>query len=267
MDCRGLWVPPRRGRLPDEAGGGARARCAGAGVVRTRRAPVPGSPAASEAQQVLGLGQWGSGWFGLSAPFCARTQCPPPCSLLCADSGVRRADMFSVTDTHGQLIPGLLQGGRDDGPQSPRAGRVTTSVRLRKHCSERKTCAVPCPGHTPDSQNVTWLQPNIRPSPSQLWPSLRRREDTPVEPPPRADNRITGFLSSLDLIRGNVCLPEMRQTGLALLFKRRCPLRLAKDARITINDPIHPHQAPVGVRGATVEGDKLNGRKAEIFKK
>lgn len=67
-----------------------------------------------------------------------------------------------------------------------------------------------------------------------------------MEPPPRADNRITGFLSSLDLIRGNICLSEMRQTGLGLLFKRRCPLRFSKDARITINDPSILTRRPCG---------------------
>lgn len=128
---------------------------------------------------------------------------------------------------------------------------------LRRQCSERKMCAAISPGSTINSHRAT------RPSAKHLFFSFLiaaslpfERIRLPVVHPPRAVNQITGSLSSSNLIRGNICLPEMRQTCLALPFKRRCPLQLTKDLRIAINYPRPSRQTPIRVTGTAFEGDK-----------
>lgn len=128
--------------------------------------------------------------------------------------------------------------GRDEGSPGHQGRAVTPSACLRKHCSQRKMCAATSPG------SAINFRPVSRPSARRLFFSVLivaglpfERIRLPTVHPLRADNRITGFLSSSNLIRGNICLPEMRQACLALPFKRTCPLQLTEDLRIAIHYP------------------------------
>lgn len=57
------------------------------------------------------------------------------------------------------------------------------------------------------------------------WPLFEKIRFSMLHPP-AIGNYIIRFLSSSNLIRGNICLPKMRQTHLAPPLKQRCPRQL-----------------------------------------
>lgn len=130
------------------------------------------------------------------------------------------------------------RGAETRAPPSHQRHAVTPDARLGKHRAARQRCARPPPPAVPLISIVRLgLQPNIYSSLliAASLPFARIR--SPTVPPLRADNHITGFPSSSNLIKGNICLPKMRRACLASPLKRRCPLQSTKRSRVPVTYP------------------------------
>lgn len=190
---------------------------------------------------------------GLSSSLCTRTEAPP-----------------SVGTEHVGPKPGCSshsgahysRGAVTRAPPSRQGHAVTPDAHLGKHGAARGRCAQPPPPAVPLISIVRLgPQPNIYSSLLIAANLPFERIRLPTVPPLRADNHITGFPSSSNLIKGNICLPKMRRACLAPPLKQGvlCSPQSARGSQLLT--PVHP------ARGTAFQGGKFNGKRAKDFKK